>query len=185
MAVSAGMPADNALSGPSVPDMAEARPGRGRAGRDDGSEMTQMTVEQRIIIRVPMLRRVPGPGGGHDGPREGFRDGRGDRFGGNGPPPPPPEDMEWHEHKGPKCVPVRMFAGATLVSGRSVDFLMRDRTRLRARLSRDCQAADLYAGFYVQRQPDGALCADRDSLLARSGASCEIESFKRLVPEEP
>lgn len=167
-----------------LPLAADAVPGRPKAGADVVVEMAQMTVEQRIIIRMPMLRRGPGPGSGKDGFRDGPREGRSERFGGPFPPPPH-EDVEWHERKGPKCVPVRMFAGATQVSERSVDFLMRDRTRMRARLGRDCQAADLYAGFYVQRQADGALCADRDSLLARSGASCEIESFKRLVPEAP
>lgn len=159
-------------------DAADAVPERAKSGlRGPGLggvvEMAQMTIEQRIIMRMPMLRR-----------KDALKGGRGERFG--GPlPPPHSDDVEWRERKGPKCVPVKMFAGATQVSERNVDFLMRDRTRMRARLGRDCQAADLYAGFYVKRQPDGELCADRDSLLARSGASCEIESFKRLVPEEP
>lgn len=165
-------------------DAADAVPERARTGlRISGLggavEMAQMTIEQRIIIRMPMLRRKDAPKG-----KDAFKGGRGEHFG--GPlPPPHSDDVEWRERKGPKCVPVKMFAGATQVSERNVDFLMRDRTRMRARLGRDCQAADLYAGFYVKRQPDGELCADRDSLLARSGASCEIESFKRLVPEEP
>jgi hypothetical protein len=56
---------------------------------------------------------------------------------------------------------------------------------LRARLDHGCRALDFYSGFYLRPAPDGNICADRDSVRARSGASCEISRFRRLVAERP
>lgn len=94
--------------------------------------------------------------------------------------------MEWEvKGKGPKCIPIRLLRSARVEDKRSVDLFMRDRTRIRAKLGKGCHSADLYSGFYVQPNEDGRLCADRDELLARSGTSCEIESFHWMVPKEP
>jgi hypothetical protein len=131
-------------------------------------EMAQITIEQRVIMRVPMAR----PGS----PRHRAID----RIFGA-----PEGDVEWEEHKGPKCVSLRMLRGALVTSGRGVDLVLRDNTRLRARLGRECRSADLYSGFYIQPHADGTLCADRDELLARSGMNCPIKDFKRLVPDKP
>lgn len=95
---------------------------------------------------------------------------------------PMPHRFEWEERKGPKCISTRSIRGA-MVSGREhVDFLLFDRSRLRARLSDDCPALDFYSGFYLTPE-DGKLCAKRDGIHSRIGSSCRIERFRRLVPK--
>lgn len=132
-----------------------------------GHIYAQSTIERRVIIRIPMMRRAM--------------------------PPPPhaeplPDERErralaWKEFKGPKCIKVDMVRGAALTSARGIDLMLRNHKRMRALLGRNCRSADLYSGFYIQPDEDGELCAGRDRVLARSGANCEIESIKRLVPE--
>ncbi len=137
-------------------------------------ELAQMTIEQRVIIRVPMVR--PGMPQSPEGkaPR-----GRTDL-----PPPPPAKPMKWEERKGPKCLQLGQVRAAMISSSHGVDLVLRDATRMRARLSRECRPEDLYSGFYIQPNEDGSLCAGRDRLLARSGANCRITEFRRLMPEK-
>lgn len=123
---------------------------------DPYARWAQMTIEQRVIIRVPMLRR----------------------------PPPQRAAIEWEEHKGPKCIDLKRLRGAAVTSPRGVDLMLTGRERMRALLGRECGPADLYSGLYVQPNEDGALCAGRDRVLARSGADCPIRKLVRLVPED-
>ena len=58
---------------------------------------------------------------------------------------------------------------------------MRDRRVLSAALERACSARDYYSGFYVERNEDGQLCARRDTLQSRAGASCKVAQLNRLV----
>jgi len=60
---------------------------------------------------------------------------------------------------------------------------MRDRRVLSASLERTCHAEDFYSGFYVERSEDGQLCARRDKLQSRAGASCRMSRLNRLVAE--
>ena len=90
--------------------------------------------------------------------------------------------VEWIETKGPKCIPAADIAGAMLSGPSSVDFVLRDRSRVRARVDDDCSALDFYAGFYVQPD-DQRLCVKRDEIRSRMGASCRIEKFRSLVPQ--
>ncbi|MDQ4419116.1 hypothetical protein OOT33_01475 [Sphingobium sp. DEHP117] len=115
-----------------------------------------MTIEQRVIIRVPMLRR----------------------------PPPKRMDIEWKERKGPKCIDLKRLRAAAVTSPRGVDLMLSGRERMRALLGRECGPEDLYSGLYVQPNEDGALCSGRDRVLSRSGADCPIRKLVRLVPEE-
>lgn len=121
-----------------------------------GTQWAQATIEQRIIIRVPM-RRLRAP--------------------------PPPDDV-WEEHKGPKCISLGRVRAAAVTSSRGVDLMLAGRERMRALLGRECGAADLYSGLYIQPNEDGQLCAGRDRVLARSGADCPIKKLVRLVPED-
>ena len=90
--------------------------------------------------------------------------------------------IEWTERKGPKCLPVAALAGASLAGPSTIDFVLRDRSRVRARLDSNCYGLDFYGSFYVE--PRGAqLCAKRDEIRSRMGGSCRIERFRRLVPK--
>ena len=92
-----------------------------------------------------------------------------------------PPLLEWVERKGPKCLPASMIAGASMSGPSSIDFVLRNRRRVRAKLDSDCAGLDFYGGFYVEPE-DGAVCARREEIRLRSGSSCRIERFRRLVP---
>jgi hypothetical protein len=91
----------------------------------------------------------------------------------------------WREGKGPRCLPVRSIAGAALRGQNSVDFILRDRTRVRARLQNACPALDYYSGFYLTPGADGLICADRDFLRSRVGRECGIDRFRVLRARKP
>lgn len=125
--------------------------------RPERVELAQLVIRQRIVIRIP---RVLG------GPAR--------------PPRSEPRPLRWAEKKGPKCVPASTLVGVVVDNPASVDLMMIDGTRMRARLDDNCPALDFYTGVYIKQSEDGLVCADRDSIRARSGSVCEIEGFKRL-----
>ena len=90
--------------------------------------------------------------------------------------------MGWLEQKGPKCVAADRIAGALLSGPSSIDFILRDRRRVRAVMDDECPALDFYQGFYLQPD-DERICAKRESIQNRVGASCRIERFRTLVPQ--
>lgn len=119
-------------------------------------EFAQVTVREQIIVRVPVrARRVA----------------------------PPAKPIEWKEgKKGPKCVTAKSIAGASLLGQNSVDLILRDNSRVRAKLENSCPALDYYYGFYLTPGEDGRVCADRDMIRSRMGGECEIEKFRSLRP---
>jgi hypothetical protein len=114
--------------------------------------VTRLVVQDEVILRVPVQPRPLMP------------------------------LVDWHEKKGPKCLPTAMIRRALLSGPEGVDFVLADRARVRAKLDEDCPALDFYAGFYLQPQGD-QLCAGRDAIHSRMGGSCTIEHFKLLVPK--
>lgn len=90
--------------------------------------------------------------------------------------------IEWKEQKGPKCLDSGMIAGAMLSGPSTIDFVTRDRKRFRAQLDSECPALDFYGGFYMQLDED-RICAKRETIRNRVGASCRIERFRQLVPQ--
>ena len=90
--------------------------------------------------------------------------------------------IEWRERKGPKCVDPAGIAGAMLAGPNSVDFLLRDRSRIRAELDDACPALDFYGGFYLQPRDD-EVCARRDVIRSRMGGECRIDRFHKLEPK--
>lgn len=90
--------------------------------------------------------------------------------------------IEWIEHKGPKCIPANMLAGAVLSGPSSIDFVLRNRQRVRAKMDNDCPALDFYKNFYLQPD-DEYVCAKRETIRSRVGGSCRIEKFRYLVPQ--
>jgi hypothetical protein len=89
--------------------------------------------------------------------------------------------IEWKEHKGPRCVDADQIAGAMLSGPSSIDFVLRDRQRIRAELESECPALDFYRDFYMQPD-DERICARREFIRSRVGGSCRIERFRRLEP---
>lgn len=87
--------------------------------------------------------------------------------------------LSWVEHKGPKCLSAAMIAGATMAGQSSIDFVLRDRSRVRAIFDSDCAGLDFYGSFYVEPQ-DGSVCAKREEIRSRAGSTCRIERFKAL-----
>ena len=95
---------------------------------------------------------------------------------------PQPPQVEWVEHKGPKCIPANLLAGAILSGPSSIDFVLRNRQRVRAKMDSDCPALDFYKNFYLQPDDD-YICAKRETIRSRVGGSCRIEKFRTLVPQ--
>ena len=122
----------------------------------DGVVVAQMTVHERLIIRVPRVRSGPVS-------------------------KPIPTPTRWKEKKGPKCIAVAEMGGALVAGPRIVDLVLTGGKRVRARLDDDCAPMDFYNGFYLRPAGDGKVCADRDVIRMRSGASCGITAFRTLV----
>lgn len=89
------------------------------------------------------------------------------------------------ERRMDKCLPMGLIAGGRAQSGSRVLLFLRDRRLVAADLEKACSARDFYSGFYVDKpHADGRLCADRDRVLSRSGARCEISRFRLLVSDD-
>ena len=96
-------------------------------------------------------------------------------------PRPTPQRFEWEETRGPKCIASEFIRGAVLSGTGHVDFVMRSKRRFRAKFDDECPALDFYEGFYVN-SPSRMICAGRDEIRSRMGATCSIDSFSQLVP---
>ncbi len=94
----------------------------------------------------------------------------------------PPPIFEWAERKGPKCVPASKIVGASLAGPSEIDFVLADRSRIRAELDSGCRGLDFYGSFYVEPS-DGEVCAGREEIRSRVGGGCRIDRFRRLVPK--
>lgn len=120
------------------------------------TSFAQLSVRQQIIIRVPQGVRQVAPASN--------------------------SLIRWEERRGPRCVEANAIVGATLLGQNSVDLIMRDHSRVRARLERSCPALDYYYGFYINATGDGRICEDRDSIRSRMGGECQIDRFRSLRP---
>ena len=97
-------------------------------------------------------------------------------------PAPPPAAPMLVERKAKDCVKAEKILGYEWTRPDSVDLILNDGSRLRAKLGAGCPAIGFYGGFYLKRNADGKMCAKRDSLRSRSGATCDIQQFRSLVP---
>jgi hypothetical protein len=117
-----------------------------------GQSVTRLVVQDEVVLRVRVQSRPLLP------------------------------EIEWVEKKGPKCLPVDAIRGSLLSGPSQVDFLLANRTRVRAQFDEDCPALDFYGGLYLQLE-DERLCVHRDAVHSRIGSSCTIKRFKQLVPK--
>lgn len=133
---------------------------------EQASSFWQVVIEQQLIIRVPAQRsQLNNFAAGPSTSRRATE-----------------LPVVWKEKKAPKCVAMRNILGMQAVQRDSIDIITRQKERLRAQLNRGCRALDFYAGFYMQGSKDGKLCEDRDQIHARTGAKCEIDKFRLMVP---
>lgn len=124
-----------------------------RAPQAEPVELAQLLIRERVVIRVP---RMP--------PAQATA----------------LQPIKWKEKKGPKCVAAAAMAGALISARNQVDLVMVGGKRLRVKLDGDCKTLDYYGGFYLRPASDGMICADRDAIRVRSGASCGIDQFRML-----
>ncbi|MEN9392007.1 MAG: hypothetical protein RLZZ104_350 [Pseudomonadota bacterium] len=120
----------------------------------------QMRVEQRIIIRFP--NQPVSPPAGRADPRKA---------------------VIYNEEKIGRCLMMDRLIASRPGPKNSLELVTRERQLIRAYLGDGCLAREFYAGAYVERSKDGKLCVDRDLVHARTGAKCEIDKFRLLVPE--
>lgn len=80
-----------------------------------------------------------------------------------------------------KCVALQGIAGVQTGSGNRLVLYLRDNRMISVNLEKTCRARDFYSGFYVEKNKDGRLCADRDRLQSRTGVRCEVEAMRQLV----
>ena len=125
------------------------------------TEFGQVRVDQRIIIRLPSPASAPAAVGAH---RQSVA------------------KLQYKEKKIGKCLWVDRLGGSRPGPDRTLDLLTRDGLLIRAYLGEGCLAREFYAGAYMERSFDGKLCVDRDVLHARTGAKCEIDKFRLLIP---
>jgi hypothetical protein len=143
---------------PTVPQPGGADRAISDAIDDDG--WSQVRIEQRLIIRIA-------PGMGREMPLPG--------------PPPMPYNGAPRLRRGPNCVPMNLIgATAATSSDRQIVLLLRDRRQLVANLEKSCSARDFYVGFYAERSSDGMLCARRDMIHSRAGATCGITRLQEI-----
>jgi hypothetical protein len=121
----------------------------------------QVHIEQHVVIRLapspPSMRR------------EMFD-----------APPNVDGPIRYKEKKFGGCVAIDEIAGIAPSQNRLLLF-MRDHRLLSATLERVCDPDAFYLGAYIERNTDGRLCKGRDALRARTGATCQIARFSRLV----
>ncbi len=141
--------------------LAACAPALASAQQLDGTVYAQVTLHQRVVIRIP--RVGPAPTAATLRTRDEV----------------PVE--RWKEKGAPRCVPAATLAGAAIDREGEVDLVTTSGKRLRAKLDDDCPALDFYTGFYLKRAEDGMVCARRDVIRARSGAKCAITDFRTLV----
>ena len=120
----------------------------------------QARVEQRVIIRFPNQPVLAAPG------RTEKR-----------------KAPIYNEEKIGKCLIMDRLVASRPGPKNSLELVTRERQLIRAYLGDGCLAREFYAGAYVERSKDGKLCVDRDLMHARTGAKCEIDKFRLLVPE--
>lgn len=81
-----------------------------------------------------------------------------------------------------KCVDSEDIGGVADQGDRLAMFT-HDRRTLLAKLEKGCSPRDFYRGFYMERSDDGKICINRDRLLSRAGAKCQVTRFTQLAVE--
>jgi hypothetical protein len=126
-------------------------------------EAAQVRIEQRVIIRISPSSAATRQRLLADLPRATTTTTR------------------FQEKKLDGCISIDGIAGVQPAQENRLLLFMRDHRVLTAALERACNSEDYYSGFYVERNQDGQICAKRDKLQSRAGASCKVAQLNRLV----
>lgn len=131
------------------------------------NQWLQVRVQQRVIVRVPNLRRSSRQPLGLAARISQL----------------PEKSNRLKEKKIGKCLWVNKLSAARPGSGKkqNLEFVTKSGGLIRAYLGDGCLAREFYAGAYMEKAKDGKLCIDRDIVRARTGAKCEISKFRELV----
>ncbi|WP_324827118.1 hypothetical protein [Qipengyuania zhejiangensis] len=121
----------------------------------------QVRIERRVILRIS-----PQPGGVRSDMLADL--------------PQRPAPSRLVERPMGRCIPASGIAGVSDRGSRLIIY-MRDRSMVSAQLEKACSPRDFYLGFYMERSEDGQLCINRDRLLSRAGAKCQVSELNRLV----
>lgn len=127
----------------------------------DGLRLRQIRIEQRVIVRIAPQRA---------GSRRNLL----------AQLPVRTRTTRYQERKKAQCVKLEQIAGVETGSGNRLLLFMRDAEIMSINLEKACRARDFYSGFYVERNKDGNMCVDRDTLQSRNGARCDIERMMQL-----
>ena len=125
------------------------------------TDFDQVRIDQRVIVRFPAPDSVPATVGAQ---RQSVA------------------KIKYKEKKIGKCLWLNKLGGSRPGPDRSLDLVTRDGILIRAYLGDGCLAREFYAGAYMERSYDGKLCVNRDLLHARTGAKCDIDKFRLLIP---
>jgi hypothetical protein len=125
------------------------------------TEFFQVRIDQRVIVRLPVPSAAAAAGTARKSSAVPVR---------------------YKEEKIGKCLWIDKLAGSRVGTKQSLELLTRDGVLIRAYLGDGCLAREFYAGAYMERPYDGKLCVERDLLHARTGAKCEVDRFRLLVP---
>ena len=125
------------------------------------TDFDQVRIDQRVVIRLPSQPAPPAAVGAQ---RQSLA------------------KIEYKEKKIGKCLWLDRLGGSRPGPDRTLELLTRDGVLIRAYLSEGCLAREFYAGAYMERSYDGKLCVDHDMLHARTGAKCQIDKFRLLIP---
>jgi hypothetical protein len=151
------------------PELRDTPPERRSSHRNDDETVGSMppgtmgmvTIERRIIIRVPMMRMVVPQAPAY------------------APKAAPPPALARQKTT---CLSLKTLKGASINDHAGILFVTASDSRYQAALERGCRPMDFQSGFYLGSTQDGAVCAGRDMLYARSGLRCTITGFTRLLP---
>lgn len=80
------------------------------------------------------------------------------------------------------CVRVGNIVAVQPTNDNRLLLFMQNRNVLVASLERGCDARAFYSSVYLERNEDGRLCVDRDRVQSRAGASCMLDTMRRIVP---
>ena len=122
----------------------------------------QVRIERRVVLRISPARTSP---------RQSLVDNA-----------EPERKMRVVERDAGKCIDSSRI-GAVADRGGRLILLMRDRRTIAVRLEKGCSSRDFYHGAYMERSEDGRLCVQRDRLMSRAGAKCQVARFTELVVE--